>query len=88
VTEPERLRLEGLYYDSVTGELEKEIEVYERWVQSYPKDSKPIANLGFLYEEVGQYEKALAQDLEVIRLRSAETTGTITPPRRIWPWSA
>jgi tetratricopeptide (TPR) repeat protein len=75
VTEPERLRLEGLYYDNVTGELEKEIEVYERWVQSYPKDSKPIANLGFLYEEVGQYEKALAQDLEVIRLRSAEYYG-------------
>jgi len=72
VTEPERLRIDALYYESVTGELEKEAGVYEQWVQTYPSNSKPIGMLGAVYLALGQHDKALVRELETIRLRPTE----------------
>ena len=71
-TEPERLRIDALYYDSVTGEMEKEVLVYEQLVQTYPSDSKAIGRLGAIYVFLGQPDKALVRELETIRLRPTE----------------
>jgi tetratricopeptide (TPR) repeat protein len=61
VSEKERLRISALYYAFVTGELEKEAQTYELWIQSYPRDSTPYENLGSNYVALGQFEKAVAE---------------------------
>jgi eukaryotic-like serine/threonine-protein kinase len=73
VSEKEKLRISANYFYVVTGELEKEAQTYQLWVQSYPRDSVPHGNLGANYAALGQYEKAvtetrIAQDLEPNRV--------------------
>ena len=38
LSEPSRFRVEGLYYDTVTGEQEKAYAVLSQWVQAFPRD--------------------------------------------------
>jgi serine/threonine protein kinase/predicted Zn-dependent protease len=66
-TERERLRISAAYF-SATGEMEKEIQVYEVWIASYPRDPLAHANLGVNYNNSGQYEKGLAENQEALRL--------------------
>ena len=73
VSEKEKLRISANYFYVVTGELEKEAQTYQLWVQSYPRDSVPHGNLGANYAALGQYEQAIAetriaQDLEPNRV--------------------
>jgi serine/threonine protein kinase/Flp pilus assembly protein TadD len=68
VNEREKYRISALYYDIVTGELEQSSQVYELWAKSYPKDAVPHGNLADIYNRLGQYEKAVSQNLEAIRL--------------------
>ena len=68
VSEKERLRISAFYYAFVTGELEKEAQTYELWIQSYPRDSGPHGNLGANSTALGQYEKAVAETQEALRL--------------------
>ena len=65
VSEREKYRISAFYYQYVTGELEKASQVYELWAKSYPQDSCPHANLGYIYGALGQYDKALAENQEV-----------------------
>ncbi|PYV55959.1 MAG: hypothetical protein DMG91_10830 [Acidobacteria bacterium] len=64
VSEREKYRISALYYQNVTGELEQASQVYELWAKSYPKDSIPPGNLGYIYAQLGQYEKALVANEE------------------------
>ena len=68
VSEREKFRISGSYYLLATGELEKAIDVYELWAQTYPRNSEPLGNLGVGYTYLGQYEKAIAASLEDLRL--------------------
>ncbi len=68
VSEKERLRISAFYYAFATGELEKEAQTYELWIQSYPRDSIPHGNLGANFTTFGQYEKAVAETQEAFRL--------------------
>jgi eukaryotic-like serine/threonine-protein kinase len=52
----------------VTGELEKAAQTYELWQQSYPRNSTPYVNLGFISTILGNYEKALSETSEALRL--------------------
>ena len=61
VSEREKYRIAALCYEIVTGELEQASQVYELWAKSYPEDTVPPGNLGYLYTQLGQYEKALSQ---------------------------
>jgi serine/threonine protein kinase/Flp pilus assembly protein TadD len=70
VSQRERLAIEGDHYVFVTGQLEKAIETYSEWIQTYPEDSTPHTDLGFIYTEIGQYEKAAKEMQERIRLTS------------------
>ena len=69
VSEREKYRISALYYQNVTGELEQASQVYELWAKSYPKDSIPPGNLGYIYSQLGQYDKALAANAESQRSR-------------------
>ncbi|MGA8233019.1 MAG: protein kinase, partial [Candidatus Acidiferrales bacterium] len=68
VSEHEKYRISSLYYSYVTGELDQSIQVYELWAKSYPQDLVPPGNLGFIYITLGQYEKAVAETQEGLRL--------------------
>jgi serine/threonine protein kinase/tetratricopeptide (TPR) repeat protein len=68
VSEREKFRISASYYLLVTGELEKAIQIYELWAQTYPRNSEPFGNLGVDYTYLGQYEKAIAASLEDLRL--------------------
>jgi serine/threonine protein kinase/tetratricopeptide (TPR) repeat protein len=58
-SEREKLYIEGHYYDSVTGDEEKALELYEKWRQTYPRDTRPMGNLALHYNIVGRFDKAL-----------------------------
>ena len=66
----EKLHISSLYQDLVTGNLEAARKAYELWAQTYPRDDRPRVNLTFLYGELGNYEKALAEAQEALRLNS------------------
>ena len=68
VSERERFYIEAHYQDYVTGDLEKARQVYELWAQTYPRDDIAHVNLSGTYLHVGQYDKALAQAGESLRL--------------------
>jgi eukaryotic-like serine/threonine-protein kinase len=68
VSERERYRISALYFQNVTSEVEKAIEAYELWAKSYPRDFVPHGNLGFLYANLGQYDKAIAETEAGLRL--------------------
>jgi serine/threonine protein kinase/tetratricopeptide (TPR) repeat protein len=71
VSEREKLAVEAYYYAFVTGDLEKERQAYELWAQTYPRDDVPPSNLCFVYYYLGQYEKALPEAREALRLDPA-----------------
>ena len=58
VSEREKLYITEHYYQSVTGELDKEIETLELYARTYPSDSVPGNNLGVGYGQIGEFEKA------------------------------
>jgi tetratricopeptide (TPR) repeat protein len=61
VSDRERYRISAFYFQYVTGEVEKATEAYELWAKSYPRDLGPHLNLGFIYNAMGQYDKAIAE---------------------------
>jgi eukaryotic-like serine/threonine-protein kinase len=68
VSEREKFRISANYYLLVTGELEKAIQTYETWAQTYPRSNEPYGNLGVDYTYLGQYESAVNASLEDLRL--------------------
>ena len=68
VSEREKFRISAAYYLLVTGELEKAIQTYQLWAQTYPRNSEPSGNLGVDYTYLGQYDKAISASLEDLRL--------------------
>jgi tetratricopeptide (TPR) repeat protein/predicted Ser/Thr protein kinase len=68
VSEREKLYIESHYYDFVTGDLEKARQAYELWAQTYPRDHVPLTNLGIIDRNLGQYDKALLEAREALRL--------------------
>jgi tetratricopeptide (TPR) repeat protein/tRNA A-37 threonylcarbamoyl transferase component Bud32 len=69
VSEREKLYIESHYYGIVSGDLEKARQAYELWAQTYPRDVTPLNNLGVMYIELGQYEKALFEYREALRMQ-------------------
>ncbi len=68
VSEREQYYISATYYSSVTGEIEKSNQEYELWIQNYPHDDIPYANLGNNLQILGQWEKAVAEAREDLRL--------------------
>ncbi len=74
VGEWERLTIESTYYAIATGELEKAAQVFESFKQTYPKDYLPYANLGFTEGLLGNWEQALEDAREAMRLEPNDET--------------
>ena len=71
VSERERFYVESHYYENVTGNREKARQVYELWVQTYPRDWNPLPPLYGIYGVLGQYEKSLEEAREAMRVNPA-----------------
>jgi tetratricopeptide (TPR) repeat protein len=67
-SEREKLYISAHYYEMVTGQAQRAIEVYESWKETYPRDCTPRDNLPNRYTEFGQFEKALSNANESLRL--------------------
>jgi serine/threonine protein kinase/tetratricopeptide (TPR) repeat protein len=67
-SEREKLYIQAHYYDEVTDDFEKTIQVYKDWLQTYPRDSIPLDNLSLIYSETGQYDKALDASSQAARI--------------------
>src|SRR5579871_232615 len=63
VSDRERYRISALYFQNVTSEVEKATEAYQLWARSYPRDMVPHTNLGLLYANLGQWDKAIAETI-------------------------
>jgi serine/threonine protein kinase/tetratricopeptide (TPR) repeat protein len=67
-SELEKFYLTSHYYLNVTGEIDQEMQAYEQWRQTYPRDSVPRINLSVGYQRLGQYEKGLSEIRETVQL--------------------
>jgi len=67
VTEREKLRISFIYF-RVTGEVEKQTPVFNLWMADYPRDPAPNVSLGVNFAFMGQYDKALAESQEALKL--------------------
>jgi eukaryotic-like serine/threonine-protein kinase len=76
VSDRERLWILFLYDRQVTGNLQRELQTLESWVQTYPRDSVPLTVLGgWGTQGTGQYERGIQALQEGLRLNPDETLG-------------
>ncbi|MGC2422644.1 MAG: protein kinase [Candidatus Acidiferrales bacterium] len=68
VSDSEKFYIESHYYHVGVGDLEKARQVYELWAQTYPRDWVPVIDLYGIDVQIGQYDKALDEAREVLRL--------------------
>ncbi len=73
-SERERLAITANYYSSVTGELDKAAQTYQEKIASYPREVAAFNNLGIIFAEQGQYEKAVDITRQGIRVAPQEVT--------------
>jgi tetratricopeptide (TPR) repeat protein/tRNA A-37 threonylcarbamoyl transferase component Bud32 len=67
-SEREKLYISVHYFEDATGQVDRAIEVCESWKEAYPRDTVPRDLLAVSYTEIGQYEKALTNASEAMRL--------------------
>ena len=69
VSELEQFFIVFLYHRQVTGNLQKELQTIEAWVQTYPQDWQAWAVLGgWGARGTGQYERGIQASEEALRL--------------------
>jgi len=73
-SEREKLYIEGHYYDSI-GDIDKSLQTWQLYRQTYPNDEIPTSNLAVLYGRLGDFEKDLQMSLEGIRLAPESNYG-------------
>jgi len=77
VTQREKFYVDSSYYALATGELEKEIAVYEQWKDAYPRDATPYQKLAYCEGFVGQYEKAAQGFRQALKLEPNDVVNYI-----------
>jgi len=76
VSDRERLWILFLYDRQVTGNLQRELQTLESWVQTYPRDWVPLSVLGgWGTFGTGQYEKGIQALREDLRLNPDDSFG-------------
>jgi eukaryotic-like serine/threonine-protein kinase len=74
LTGPARFLTETLYYDVGTGEIEKAYPFHQQWVQTFPLDPRAHINFAFFLLLLGQYEHAVAESRDAVRLLPSVAT--------------
>jgi DNA-binding winged helix-turn-helix (wHTH) protein/Flp pilus assembly protein TadD len=68
VSTREQFDITAHFYLGVVGDLEKANQTAQVWARAYPRDAGPHQRMGWHNELMGRYEKAIAENLEAIRL--------------------
>ena len=68
VSERERLYITAHYHASVENDIAKAADTYELWKKTYPRDSTPYINVGLIYSQQGNFDRALESYLKAIEL--------------------
>jgi len=68
VSEREKFYITSHYEHFVTGNLEKAAQVYKLWAETYPQDTTPLTDLGYLAGQLGHYEEPVPYAQKVIQL--------------------
>jgi eukaryotic-like serine/threonine-protein kinase len=69
-SEAEKYWITAAYHKGVTGNIPKAIEACDLWIQAYPRAEMPHTYLGAaVLPVVGQYERAVEESTEGVRLR-------------------
>jgi tetratricopeptide (TPR) repeat protein len=74
VSEREKFYISEKYASYVNGDRDEAINVLKAWAQSYPNDYIPHNNLAVNYSLFGQYEDALKESREAVRLSPNNAT--------------
>src|ERR1700677_3713908 len=64
-SEREKVLIAGYYYLDVSGEIGKAQQIYEEWVESYPRDYIAWGSLAMADSELGMHEKGLEANGEL-----------------------
>ena len=72
VSEPERLYIVARYATLVDNNVQKTIDTYLLWIQTYPKDYVPHVNLASTYDSHNESEKAVDEYRTAIALAPDE----------------
>jgi serine/threonine protein kinase/tetratricopeptide (TPR) repeat protein len=67
-SEREAMIIAGDYYLLVTGELQKAAQTFQQITAIYPRDEAAINNLGSVYQQLGQYERAIEIERQAIAM--------------------
>ncbi len=67
-SEREKLDITADYYSNVTGELDKATQTYQEEIESYPRVVGAYTELGAVFVQQGQYEKAADITRQAVRL--------------------
>ena len=67
-TEPERYYIESAYHFYVSEDLNKVARTDELWKATYPREAIPYNSLALLAGICGDYERAVAEEREALRL--------------------
>src|SRR4030081_3937714 len=65
-SEREKFYISSHYYDTARRQLEKSVEIYEQWKQTYPRDCIPLPNPPAAFGRLAQHEKAVANPRDAI----------------------
>jgi eukaryotic-like serine/threonine-protein kinase len=68
VSNREQFDISAEYQTAVTGDLEKSNQTAQVWSRAYARDQQPHQLMAWNYELTGRYEKAIAENLEALRL--------------------
>jgi len=74
VSEREKFYISEKYYNYVTGDIDKSIEVQKTWASQYPNDYVPHNNLALSYQLVGRYAEAQPEAQRAIELNPTNIT--------------
>jgi tetratricopeptide (TPR) repeat protein/predicted Ser/Thr protein kinase len=69
-SEPEKYFISAAFHKEVTGDIQKAEQPCKLWIQAYPRSEMPHIYLsGAIYPVIGQYDKAVEEAREAIRLK-------------------
>lgn len=78
VSEPEKYFITSRYGKSGNGNIDMAVQACLSWIQAYPRTAMPRTELGgSIYPVVGEYDKAIAQLTESIRLMPTLTVSYV-----------
>jgi serine/threonine protein kinase/Flp pilus assembly protein TadD len=75
VSEREKLYITEHYYETVTGEKDKEMDTLDLYHRTYPNDPVPANNLAVSYEQEGDFAKAAEPARDSLRIDPNSASG-------------